>query len=294
LPLDALRSFEAAARHTNFAKAAAEIGVTPSAISHQVRRLEQYIGVQLFEREQQRTRLSVEGIVLAQCLLKSFDEIQETIGSLSLVDDRSLVISVMAAFAAKWLAPRLPEFASLQPELQIKLLVNDNLTDFGAEKVDFGIRFGRGNYPGLQSTLLFPADYVPVCSPSLRSAGQSGFRYEDLRSIRLIHDESASRAPDLPTWNTWLSTVGMGDVAGRRGLIFQSPELAIDAAISGHGAALGILPLVADDLKAGRLIIMFDERVRGPFSFWTVYPTAKRNVEKILTFAHWLEQAAKK
>ena len=199
----------------------------------------------------------------------------------------------MAAFAAKWFAPRLPEFASLQPELQIKLLVNDGLIDFGTEKVDLGIRFGRGSYPGLHSTLLFPADYVPVCSPSLRRAGQSGFQYEDLRSIRLLHDESASRAPDLPTWKTWLSTVGIDDVGSKRGLVFESPELAIDAAVSGHGAALGILPLVADDLKAGRLILMFDEKVRGPFSFWIVYPAAKRNVEKILTFTRWLEKAVK-
>lgn len=199
----------------------------------------------------------------------------------------------MAAFAAKWFAPRLPEFASLHPELQIKLLVNDGLVDFAAGTVDAAIRFGRGRYPGLHSTLLFPADYVPVCSPSLRREGQTGFRYEDLRSIRLLHDESASRAPDLPTWHTWLRMVGIDDIGNTRGLVFESPELAIDAAVSGHGAALGILPLVADDVKAGRLMLMFDERLRGPFSFWIVYPDAKRNLEKIATFTRWLEKAAK-
>lgn len=292
LPLDALRTFEVAARHSSFVQAALESGVTPSAVSHQIRRLEEHIGVQLFERHRQRVRLTDKGEFLSRRLLTAFDQMEEAIRELSPADDRSLVISVTSAFATKWLASRLPVFASTRADLRIKLRADDNFADFNSDGVDIGIRFGRGGYPGLHSTLLFAVDYVPVCSPSLTPRGRSSFSHEDLRSMRLLHDESASRALDLPTWKTWLESVGMRDVGNGGGLVFETPQLAIEAAISGHGAALGIWPLVADDVASGRLVRMFEEGVRGPFSFWMVYPTAKRNSKKLLSFEKWITKGA--
>jgi LysR family glycine cleavage system transcriptional activator len=188
LPLNALRSFDAAARHLSFATAASELGVTPAAISIQVRRLEEWVGAPLFIRGHRSVELSATGRTLAPRLTALFLEMERLLCDVASFDTRSLQVSAMPTFASKWVAPRLSSFTRLCPHIQVRLVGADRRSDFDRDGVDIGLRYGDGDYPDLHCELIAPATAFPVCSPAL--AAQVGSDPAAIDPTVLLHDES--------------------------------------------------------------------------------------------------------
>ncbi|MDN4591700.1 transcriptional regulator [Xenophilus aerolatus] len=289
LLLDALHTFESAARNSSFAGAAAEMSVTSSAISHQIRRLEKHLDVDLFDRSGKYPVLTKEGERLASSLEPLFGQMHSAIDELKTSSQTVLTVSVMGAFGATWLARGAMQFANAHPELHLRVLTSDDLVDLYAENVDLGIRFGAGAYPGLVVELLSAVDMVPVCSPEFLAHHRDALRDPgDLQHTVLIRDESASRDPRLPTWTDWLEQVGVAAPQVRCALTFQDPSFAQQAALAGQGVALGMSCLVDADIAAGRLVTPFAHRIRSPFSFWLVCSEARAATRKVASFKAWL------
>lgn len=257
--LNALRAFEAAARHLSFAAAAEELHVTPSAISQQVRTLEEYLGLRLFVR-------TAAGLSLTSQATEAYADVQQGLRHLAAAlgrmkgDGREGIVTLTLpiSFAAKWLLPRMERFREAHPTLDLRLDTSNRLSDYAAEGIDLGIRYGLGGYPGLECERLLDEDVFPVCSPRLWPAGTSKPGADELRGTTLIHDTTIDFDPSFPTWRSWLDAHGMRDVDATRGLRFNSTVLAIQAAIDGQGIALGRSVAVAGDLAAGRLVRPFE------------------------------------
>lgn len=257
--LTALRAFEAAARTGSVKRAAAELGVTPTAVGQQVRALEDYVGRRLFRRSQTGQRLMLTDE--AQAVLPELTEAMHSLGTIlaRLRAERSrsvLTVTVTPAFAAKWLVPRLDRFRAVEPEIDVRLDVTERLVDLAGEDVDVGIRYGRGNWPGLAVIAMLDEDVFPVCSPILATAEAPLSAPADLRHHTLIHDGTVADAT-FPSWQEWLRVVGVEDVNAERGLWVNSSTAAVQAAMLGQGVALGRSVLVTDDLAAGRLVRPF-------------------------------------
>jgi LysR family glycine cleavage system transcriptional activator len=289
LLLDALHTFEVAARYGNFVDAAQELGVTTSAISHQIKRLENHLNLALFDRSTRTLQLTRAGQDLAAPLSMLFGRMHGLLADLQDESSKSLTISVMSSFGSKWLAPRVTRFIEKHPDLRLRVMAGDNLVDFMNEGVDIGIRFGHGNYPGLQAEHLMDVDAFPVCTPDF--ALNSGARLTEpgqLLECVLLHDESSLRAPGLPNWYNWLEAVDITLNHPVGGLVFENPQMALEAALAGQGVALGLSPLVQDDIRSGRLISPFQHRFRSLFSFWLVCLPDRANIKKINRFREWL------
>jgi LysR family transcriptional regulator, glycine cleavage system transcriptional activator len=253
-PLNALRAFEAAARHLSFALAARELHVTPAAVSHQIKGLEDNLGVELFLRRNRGLELTVAARACLPRLTEGFDRIAEAVERLRAEGEPgSLSVSAAPSFATKWLAPRLYRFAAAHPELDVRINASTRLVDLGRDdpaaageqstldESVVGIRFGSGSYPGYRVDKLFAVSVTPVCSPKLRLT-----RPEDLHRQVLIHD-------NICPWDAWLEAAGVHGVDTARGMRFNHSALALEAAADGLGVALGIPALAATDIAAGRL-----------------------------------------
>jgi LysR family transcriptional regulator, glycine cleavage system transcriptional activator len=286
LPLNALRSFDSAARHLSFAAAAAELGVTPAAISVQVRRLEQWVGAPLFVRGHRSIALSTTGQRLAPQLTLLFVEMERLLSQVADLDATSLQISAMSSFAAKWVAPRLGTFVERHPEIQIRMVASDSRTDFDRDGVDIGLRYADGDYGDLHAELIAPATAFPVCSPAL--AARFGGDPARLPPRLLLQDESSLVAPGLPTWSTWFAKAGVEAPAEARGPLFGNGHMALSAAIAGQGFALGLSPLVDEDLAAGRLVKPFAAEAESSFGFWFVCRRDRLEEPKIAAFRRWI------
>lgn len=288
-PLIAVRSFEAAARRLSFTDAAHELSVTPAAISHQVRRLEEYLGVQLFVRLNRAVKLTQEGAALAEPLHEMFAHLDRVLSEVGKQPRTSLQVSTMPSFAAKWLAPRLHRFQERYPRYSVRLIAADRLVDFAHEPADVGVRYGSGKYRGTHTELLMHASAFPVCSPRLLSRRKHPLSApEQLKHYTLLHDETSKAAPGIPNWRSWLHASGARGVDPERGPVFDGIHLALEAAIAGHGVALGLAPLVADDLASGRLVRPFEFELRSAFSFWVVSARARAHAAPIKAFRNWL------
>lgn len=290
LPLNALRSFDAAARSESFSAAAAELGVTPAAVSVQVRRLEEWVGAPLFLRGHRSVTLSATGRRLAPRLTALFVELERLLADVADVDAASLQISAMPSFASKWLAPRLADFTARHPELQVRVAGADRRADFQRDGVDIGLRYGDGEEPDLHCERIAPAIAFPVCSPALAEA--CGGDPSRIAPGQLLHDESSLVAPGLPTWNAWFAKAGLPDRTEEPGVLFSNSHMALSAAVAGQGFALGLSPLVDDDLAAGRLARPFPIGIESAFSFWFVCRRERLADAKIAAFRSWvLDQA---
>lgn len=284
LPLNALRSFDAAARHLSFAGAAGELGVTPAAVSVQVRRLEEWVGAPLFLRGHRSIVLSATGQKLAPRLTALFAEMERLISDVADLDANLLQVSAMPSFASKWIAPRLGHFLSTHPGMQVRIAGGDGRSDFDREGVDVGLRYGDGGYRDLHCELIARATAFPVCSPALAAAWPDPAA---IPSALLLQDESSLVAPGLPTWSTWFAAAGIArDVEG--GARFGNSHMALSAAVAGQGFALGITPLVDDDLANGRLVRPFDTAVDSSFGFWFVCRADRATEPKIAAFREWV------
>ncbi|MCA0432205.1 MAG: transcriptional regulator GcvA [Proteobacteria bacterium] len=282
-PMSTLRSFEAAARHLSFSKAAEELYVTHGAVSRAVRTLEDFLNVQLFQR-------NIRSVVLTEAGKSYFEVVQALLDRLSdatvsLMEQQSntiLNVSTLDSFAAKWLVPRLFRFSAQYPDIDVRLSTSTQLANFAADGIDIVIRYGRGNYPKLVSELLLREELMPVCSPALLQGEHPLRCLADLRHHTLIHDE-------FPIdWVSWLRFAGASDIDARRGARFQSSLHAVQAAVQGAGVVLGRSALVADDLKAGRLVQPFTVSQPIDLAYYVVYPPNALERQKVKAFRDWL------
>jgi LysR family glycine cleavage system transcriptional activator len=290
-PLSALRAFEAAARHLSLTRAAVELHVTPAALSHQIRGLEQLLGLTLFERRPRGIELTDAGRALYPGLHSGFGQIRQAVAALELVtNDRVLVISAPPGFTAKWLVPRLYRFVAAEPEIDARISATLEFANFTTDGVDAAIRnlqIGGHQDPDLVVELLFVLRMVPVCSP--RFASEHGLRKPvDLLRMPLIHDESLSGRAALPSWSQWLAAAGIEGVDMSRGLRFNSADHAIEATVEGAGVLLAHHVLAMDDLRTGRLIAPFDLALDTGRGFHFVCPKGNERRPKVRAFRDWL------
>lgn len=289
LPLNALRAFTVAARHLSFARAADELGVTPAAVSQQVRSLEDNLGLQLFRRTGRQMLLTDEGQALLPGLLDGFGKLAAALDApLSLGADAALTVSLAPSFAAKWLVPRLDDFHTAHPEVDVRISAGMQLVDFDAGDVDCAVRYGAGAYPGLETVKLFSESVVPVCSPALLAADPPLETPRDLGRHTLIHDDSPDRDASCPDWRMWLRAAGVSGADPARGLRFDQSSLVLEAAISGRGVALAKARLADVDLRAGRLVRLFDLSHPVRFAYYFVSPPAKARLPRVRAFRDWL------
>jgi LysR family glycine cleavage system transcriptional activator len=307
-PLNALRAFEAAARHLSFKNAARELHVTPGAVSHQVKLLEESLGIPLFRRLTRALDLTPEGQALlpkVQEGLRNLAEAVERVRSRS--EARTLTVMAPPNFAARWLVPRLGRFTEKHPAVDLHVASRASMID-GREDSDTNpspeasevaplamIRFGDGRYPGAHVDEVFSAAYVPVCSPKLLRGRHALKKPTDLRHHTLLHDETVVEEGARPTWPAWLESAGVRDLDGTRGTHFTDSSLALEAAREGLGVALALKPLLHSDIEAGRLVVPFNIPAPAAFSYYLVTPTGP-TVGILGEFRDWLlrESAAER
>ena len=257
-PLASLRAFESAARHLSFKRAAAELFVTPTAISHQIKLLEETIGTRLFERRTRQIAMTAAARTLYPVLRDGFDAFAQALDALAKQPSREIVtISATRAFTARWLVPRVAAFQKRLPEIDLRLLAADEVVDLKAGAADLAIRYGRRPVAGLRGDPLTIERYAPVAHPSLGLHKRA-----DLDRFPLIHFEWHRDAPDNPTWRRWLKAAGMR-ASEKAGLHFTDESHAIQATMAGHGIGLLSLTLVADEIASGALVIPFGPKIPG-------------------------------
>jgi LysR family glycine cleavage system transcriptional activator len=287
-PLNALRAFEAAARHANFARAAHELSVTPGALSHQIRGLESRLGVVLFERQARGVTLTPQGRTLCPGLLSAFALIRGSVDALrASVSSRVLVVSTPPGFTSKWLAPRLYRFAAAQPDIELRIASSAAYANLSTDGVDVAVRSlprDAATDPALEHEKLIDDTLVVVCSPKLKS--RLGRR--ELRKTPLIHDDQLAGRPEVPTWADWFRAAHVEPVDLRRGLRFSSAEHAIEAAIQGAGLLLTHAVLAHDELLSGRLVMPFDVVLPGGRSYFLVRPKASPPRPGVIAFRDWM------
>ncbi|HZB91257.1 MAG TPA: transcriptional regulator GcvA [Stellaceae bacterium] len=283
--LNGLRAFEAAARHLSFTRAAAELNVTQTAISHQIRRLEAQLGLRLFLRRNRSLRLTREAQEYLPAVRAAFEDLRlATERMLKGGSDQLLIVSTMASLAAKWLLPRLAAFQERHPGIEVRISSSSHLVDFRREEVDLAIRYGRGSWPGLRADWLMAEDIFPVCSPALLDGPKPLKKPQDLAHHTLIHG-SLSRED----WQLWLTAAGLSkELAARRGLTFDLSLMALQAAIDGLGVALGRSAFVEADIAAGRLVVPFAMKLPAEAGYYVVAPEETADTPKIALFREWL------
>jgi LysR family glycine cleavage system transcriptional activator len=292
-PLNALRAFEAAARCLSFQAGAAQLFVTPAAISHQVKHLEDYLGVKLFHRGHRTIELTVEGEALATSLDEVFGLLALALDRVTAPASADLRVSTMESFAAKWLAPRLHRFHRDCPELKVRIETGNEHADFLRDGIDVAIRYGPGGYTGVCAERLMDAPVFPVYAPSQMDDGLPPLAEpDDLQHHTLLHDESAAGRAGVSDWSAWLETTGAKSVHATRGPVFASIYLAQEAAVAGHGVALGVAPLVEEDLQRGRLTKPFDHSLANAYAFWIVRRHGTATNPAIEAFCRWLRKEA--
>jgi LysR family glycine cleavage system transcriptional activator len=292
-PLNALRAFEAAARHGSFARAADELAVTPAAISQQIRLLEADLGMSLFRR-------LPRGLVVTEAAKRALPELGKAFAHLArAVEDvrggslvGPLIVSIIPSFAVRWLAPRLGTFVDAYPDIEVTVRTELRSVDFAREDVDVGIRYGKGMYPGLDTRLLLTEEVFPVCAPSLLSGPRPLRRPDDLRHHRLLHDRQLSGEEPSLYWRNWLRDVKITDIDGDRGPGFTDATMMMEAALRGMGVALGRSGLCADDLAMGRLVRPFTLRLPADYSYYVVVPEGHVANPRVKAFLDWLEEQA--
>lgn len=292
--LNALRAFEAVARHLSVAKAAEELHVTPAAVSQQLRVLEQDLGVELFTRVKRALRPTETAEAGYPDLRDGFDSLVRGVGRMRARGARRLLtVSVEPSFAATWLVARLERLRQMQPELDVLIETSMRLVSLEREGFDLAIRYGIGAYPGLESARLFAEEVFPVCSPRLLEGPTPLREPDDLRHHTLLHLEWASAYGEWPDWDAWLTAAGATQVDAGRGPRFTDHALVLQTAVEGQGVALGSTALVADDLAAGRLVWPFDLCLPTRFGYFLVWPQDSVERPETEAFRAWLLEEAR-
>ncbi|MEM7223707.1 MAG: transcriptional regulator GcvA [Pseudomonadota bacterium] len=292
-PLNALKAFESAGRHLSFTKAAAELNVTPAAVGHQVKALEELLQVPLFRRLTRALRLTDAGQAALPTISLGFDTLAQGVEQMRANRESGvLTISVSPAFGALWLVPRLERFRARHPDIEIRIDGTDRRVDLARGDADVALRYGPGGYHGVRVDWLFGQVNTPVCSPVLMKGAYPLRRPEDLKHHTLLHidwkDAEAS-------WRMWLLAAGLHHIDPTRGPHFTMENMAVQAALDGQGVALTGDILVADDLAAGRLVRPFDPRLSTPLTFSFYLLSAKDGADrpKVAAFREWLLEEAR-
>jgi LysR family glycine cleavage system transcriptional activator len=282
-PLNALRAFEAAARHLSFTLAANELSVTQAAISHQVKALEDRLGIVLFRRLNRALKLTEAGEAYLPPVRDALDAIAAATERLHADESAGrLTVTTINSFAGSWLLPRMPRFRALHPEIDVLLDADDRMVDLAGGRADLAIRWGMGNWPGLRAELWMTEEVFPVCSPDLATAEAPLRTPDDLRRHTLIHDDMRVN------WGAWLHAAGAEDVDATAGPGYTNSRLVLQVAIAGQGVALARSLLVADDLAAGRLVRPFDVAVPAGFAYYIVALPENWDRPKVRAFRDWL------
>jgi LysR family glycine cleavage system transcriptional activator len=307
-PLNSLRAFEAAARHLSFKRAAEELAVTPTAVSHQIRSLEAFLELPLFRRLTRALELTPEGEAMLPKVREGFSALAAAIEAVRRRDSSGIVtVCAPPSFAARWLVPRLGSLARAHPDIDLRLSSSlstidsrdrgsfaDAGSDAGGDAAcDLTIRFGRGNYANCTVEPLFSPLYVAVCSPALLCGEHPLREPADLRWHALIRDATVPELDDRPGWEQWLDLAGVTDREGlSRGPSFTDASLAIEAAIAGHGVALAGRPMVSADIAAGRLAMPFSVAIPSRFGYFVTAPLARAERPAVLALRAWLVREA--
>jgi LysR family transcriptional regulator, glycine cleavage system transcriptional activator len=302
-PLNALRAFEVAARHLSFKNAARELSVTPTAISHQIKMLEDFLDLELFRRLTRSLELTPEGEALLPKVREGLECFAAAVESVrTRLPGGRLIVVAPPSFAARWLVPRLKRLYALEPELSLHLVGSLNAIEnaetdatLAYESIDLregdsplAICFGSGEYPGFNVDRLFASDYVAVCSPKLL-AGEHPLRHPvDIRCHTLIHDDTITNERARPSWEEWARLAGVTDVDTNAGPHFSDSGLALAAAIDGLGIVLASKQLAAAEIAAGRLAAPFKVVVQQPYAYYLLTPVAISGRPAVETFRHWL------
>ena len=290
-PMSALRALEAAARHFSYSRAAEELHVTQSAISHQIRHLEQLWNVRLFERQGRRVVLTAAGQALVPVVRDFIERLGAILQELQGEDKRGVLrVSLLQSFAFKWLVPRLGHFNQRHPDIEVWLSTTEELVDFRNGQADIGIRLGRGQWPGLHSTLLLREYVFPVCSPHLLERLTPPRNPADLLYYPLLRRYTKDITP---RWRDWFRDAGVEVRKMPRGTLFSDSSMALQAALDGQGVALARSAHVADDLQAGRLVKLFNVYSESSVAYYIVCVQGKEEEPAIKAFREWLLEEAK-
>lgn len=294
--LNALRAFEASARHLSFTAAAAELNVTPAAVGQLVRGLEDWLGTPLFLRDSRGGRSRLQP---SEAALRALPELSAGFERLALGLERLregaaqqlLTVTLSPALAAKWLLPRLDGFLTRHPEIDVRLDTNLRPVDFVSQDVDIGIRYGAGEWAGLQSERLMDEEVYPVCTPALQRRTKT---LVQLSEATLLHDLSMDERQGFPSWRRWLQLAGAKPASTRRGLRINNSAAVLQAAIDGQGIALARSVMARDDLAAGRLKRLFPHiDCPSPLAYHVVCRPERAAQAKVRAFRDWLFEQAK-
>ena len=282
-PLNSLKCFEVAGRLLSFTAAARELNVTQAAISHQIKVIEEFLDVPLFDRYPRRLALSEQGKALLPEVTEAFDRVSQAIGSIS-QEKHSNLISVRLApsFAAKWLSPRLKYFWLQFPEIDLCLYHTHGAVDFERGEIDIAVTYGKGDWPGVVADKLLGLDFFPVCSPAFLRNDKPLTELDNLRYYSLMHDAN------YECWRDWIELAGVQGIDSDKGTIIDDTNVLIQAAIDGQGIALGSTTFVEDHLESGKLIKPFDINLVNEFCYYVVCPEAHLKNPAVRAFKEWL------
>ena len=283
IPLNAIRAIEIVARRGSLAPAAEELGVTPGAVSQHIRRAEERLGLELFERTPRGLVPTAALRDIVPQLSAGFRALQDGFAALKASDEHILTLTVGSVFASRWLIWRMGKFAALNPDIEVRLVVTGNIIDLGRADIDCAIRFGRGDWPGADGELIGGDTYRPVCAPPLARTIRSP---ADLAQVPVIHDTST-----MLSWQAWFEAAGI-PMPATSGPTYDDPALAFDAAISEQGVLLAVDMMAADAVSDGRLVRPFDIAATSGVGYWFVTAKGRREPKKTRRFRHWLRTAA--
>lgn len=288
----ALRTLEAAGRHLNFTRAADELGLTPAAVSHQIKEIEDQLGVSLFSRTSRTIRLTPAGAILLDAAVEALEVLQRAAARARKTERATAQLKVTAdpTFGGKWLMPRLDRFRKLRPDIELRFDITYELRDFELDDLDVGVRFGMGKYPGLCAHRLFENVVVPVCSPRLLKSGAPLRTPRDLFNHTLVHIEWSRQGVTWPNWRIWMAAAGIEDFDDSRTVVFGTSTEVIQAALDGFAVALADFAMVANDLSEGRLVQPFELGIKmaPDYAYFLVYPETSANDPKIVSFKEWM------
>ncbi|HXV30340.1 MAG TPA: transcriptional regulator GcvA [Sinorhizobium sp.] len=293
-----LKLIEAAGRHLNFSRAAAELGLTPAAVSHQVKEIEDQLGFELFARTSRTMQLTAAGVVIYEATVEALADLDAGLVRARRMTRKSqqLKVTTSASFAARWLVPRLELFRRRHPDVDIRIDVSTVAREFARDDIDVAIRFGPGGYPGLRSDRLFEIEIFPVCSPRLLKSAPPLKEPRDLLRYTLVDVEWSKGGVTWPNWRMWMAAAGVSDFDDDAGIHFEDSSHAIQAAVDGNVVALADFTMVADDLSVGRLVRPFDlgVKVSAGFAYHVVSPLETADTPPITAFRTWLVEEAQK
>ncbi|MHB9796301.1 transcriptional regulator GcvA [Pseudomonas sp. MT3] len=287
-----LRTFEAAGRHLNFTRAAEELGLTPAAVSHQIKELEDQLDLSLFSRTSRSIQLTPAGALLLEAAAESLDLLRRATARARRLSRSAeqLRVSLTARFATHWLLPRLPTFRTLHPELKLSFDVSDELRDFAVDDLDLAIRFGSGRYPGLQAERLFDTLIVPVCCPSLLEQGPPLREPRDLLAHTLCFVDCETEGAVWPDWARWMAAAGVEDFDPGNCVAFDDTSHVVQAVLEGGAVGLADRAMVARELEQGLLVQPFElgVPVAEDYAYSLVYPLANGDDPRVKAFREWI------